>query len=66
MVGRSLSPSIQVPTDFRPLKLAQLLFLLTLIQASDHSREKQFHETQLLHILFSDSPQIHTHTTMSF
>jgi hypothetical protein len=39
MVGRSLNPSMQEPTNLPPLKLAQLLFLLILIQASDHSRE---------------------------
>ena len=39
VVGRSLTHSMQVPTDFPPFKLAQLLFLLTLIQANDHSRE---------------------------
>ena len=39
VVSRSLNPSMQVPANFPPLQLAQLLFLLTLIQANDHSRE---------------------------
>ena len=39
VVGWSLNLSMQVPTNLPPLKLARLLFLLTLIQANDHSRE---------------------------
>jgi hypothetical protein len=46
---------MQEPTNLPPLKLAQLLFLLTLIQVSDHSRKKNHHGTQLLLVLFQDS-----------
>jgi hypothetical protein len=37
--------SMQELTNFPPLKLAQLLFLQTLLQANDHSRKKHSHKT---------------------